>query len=329
MDIMNIVYPILSIGGLGVVFGAGLGIAGEVFKVEEDPKVVEVLEALPGANCGGCGFPGCSGLATAIAAGEAPVNGCPVGGAAVAAKIGEIMGVAAGSADPIAAFVKCNGTCEKAKDKYEYFGIDDCNMAVQLAGGGSKSCSYGCIGLGSCKKACAFGAIEIIDGIAVIDKEKCVSCGKCVSTCPKHIIEMLPAKSKVKVACSNKDVGKNVMPVCTVGCIACKICEKNCPFDAIHVVDNIAVIDYTKCKNCGICANKCPKNVITGKRPAPAAAPAAPAAKPEGTPANAEAKPAPAERPSATEQTAVETVGVEESAKVEETPSPAEAAKSE
>mgnify|MGYP001238749167 CR=1 FL=1 len=286
MDIMNIVNPILSIGGLGVVFGAGLGIAGEVFKVEEDPKIGEILEALPGANCGGCGFPGCGGLATAIACGNAPVNGCPVGGAACAEKIGAIMGVEASASDPIAAFVKCGGTCEKAKDKYEYFGIDDCNMAVQLAGGGGKSCTYGCLGLGSCVKACAFDAIHIVDGIAVVDKDKCVACGKCVSACPKHIIELLPAKKKVKVQCSSKDIGKNVMQVCSVGCIACKICEKNCPFDAIHVIDNLAVIDYDKCKSCGICANKCPKNVITGKRPTPPAQ-AAPKAE---APAKEEAK---------------------------------------
>jgi len=305
MDIVSILYPVLSVGGLGVVFGASLGIAGEVFKVEEDPKVTEILEALPGANCGGCGFPGCSGLAVSIAAGEAAVNACPVGGAAVATKIGEIMGVAANSADPFAAFVKCGGTCEKAKEKYEYFGIDDCNMAVQLAGGGSKSCTFGCIGLGSCKKACAFDAVEIVDGIAVINKDKCVACTKCVSACPKNLIELLPAKNKVKVACLNKDLGKNVMPVCTTGCIACKICEKNCPFDAIHVVDNIAVIDYVKCKACGICANKCPKNVITGKKPsAPAAKPVAPEAKAEPAPA-AQAVPA------------AESVGVESAAKVD------------
>lgn len=292
IDMMNIVYPVLSIGGLGVVFGAGLGYAGKIFAVEEDPKLGEVLAALPGANCGGCGFPGCGGAASAIVAGTAPVNCCPVGGASVAEKIGAIMGIEASASEPVVAFVKCNGTCSTAKDKYDYFGLDDCVFAAQLAGGGSKSCSYGCLGLGSCKKACAFGAIEIVDGIAVIDKEKCVACGKCVSTCPKHIIELLPAKKKVKVQCSSKDTGKAVMANCSVGCIACKICEKNCPFDAIHVVDNIAVIDYAKCKACGICANKCPKGVLTGKKPAaPAdAKPAAPAAaKPA---AAAEAKPA-------------------------------------
>ncbi len=267
MDIMSIVYPVLSIGGLGLVFGAGLGYAGKIFEVKEDPRVEAILEALPGANCGGCGYPGCGGCASAIVAGNAPVNACPVGGAGVAAKIGEIMGVQAEAGEPKAAFVKCGGTCEKAKSKYEYMGIDDCGMANQLVGGGAKSCAYGCLGLGSCKKACAFDAISIVDGVAVIDKDKCVACGKCVSACPKHIIELLPAKKKVKVQCSSKDLGKAVMQVCSVGCIACKICEKNCPFDAIHVIDNLAVIDYDKCKACGICANKCPKKVITGAKP--------------------------------------------------------------
>lgn len=292
MDIMNIVYPVLSIGGMGLVFGAGLGYAGKIFAVEEDPKIGEILEVLPGANCGGCGYPGCGGAAAAIVAGTAPVNACPVGGASVAEQIGAIMGVSVEASDPKSAFVKCKGTCSVAKDKYEYLGLDDCIMASQLVGGGAKSCSYGCLGLGSCIKACAFGAISIVDGVAVIDKDKCTTCGKCVSTCPKHIIEILPVNKKVKVECSSKDAAKAVIANCSVGCIGCKICEKACKFDAIHVVDNIAVIDYDKCKNCGLCANKCPKGVITGKKPAPPAA-APNAAATEGAAPKAEAAPEP------------------------------------
>ena len=279
MDITSILFPVASIGGLGVVFGAILGVASQVFHVEEDPRVTAVLECLPGANCGGCGFPGCAGCATAIVEGSAPVNACPVGGADAAAKIGAVMGVEAGSLEPTAAYVKCNGTCENAKSDYKYEGIEDCVMAAQLAGAGSKTCAYGCLGLGSCVKACAFDAIHIVNGVAVVDKEKCVSCGKCVSTCPKHIIEILPANKKVKVTCSSKDMGKTVMSSCSVGCIGCKICEKSCKFEAIKVIDNLAVIDYSLCKNCGLCAMKCPKHVLTGA-PAPkpaAAAPAAPA----------------------------------------------------
>ena len=280
MDTQAIIFAIVSIGGLGIVFGAILGFASKIFAVDEDPRVGQVQECLPGANCGGCGYPGCGGLATAIVAGKAPVNACAPGGAKAAAAIAEVMGVVAEETEPTVAFVKCGGTCDKAQNKYDYDGIDDCIMAAQLAGASSKACAYGCMGLGSCVKACKFDAIKIENGVAVVDPDLCVSCGKCVSTCPKHIIEIVPKKKKVKVQCSSKDMGKAVMSVCSAGCIGCKICEKTCKFDAIHVIDNIAVIDYDKCKNCGMCANKCPKKVITGYKveaPMPAA-PAAPEA---------------------------------------------------
>ncbi len=296
MDTNAIIYAMVSIGGLGIVFGAILGFASKIFAVDEDPRIGQVLECLPGANCGGCGYPGCGGLATAIVEGRAPVNACAVGGASAAAAIAEVMGVVAEEKEPTVAFVKCGGTCDKAQNKYEYDGISDCIMAAQLAGKTSKACTYGCMGLGSCVSACQFGAIKIENGVAVVDPDLCVSCGKCVATCPQHIIEIVPKKKKVKVQCSSKDMGKAVMSVCSAGCIGCKICEKTCKFDAIHVIDNIAVIDYDKCKNCGMCANKCPKKVITGYRveapkpaEAPAAAPAAPAAE------------APAEAPKAEE----------------------------
>lgn len=288
MDINSILFPVISIGGLGVVFGAVLGIAAQVFHVEEDPRVTAVMDCLPGANCGGCGFPGCAGCASAIVAGTAPVNACPVGGPTAAAAIGEVMGVAAGSMEPTTAFVKCNGSCGNAKNNYNYEGITDCVMASQLAGGSAKACSYGCMGLGSCVKACAFDAIHIVDGVAVVDKEKCVSCGKCAKVCPKHLIEIVPAKFKYNVTCSSKDAGKVTMGNCSVGCIGCKICEKNCKFEAIKVVDGVAVIDYSLCKNCGLCAQKCPKGVITGKRPVVQAAPEAPKA--ETAPAAAPAE---------------------------------------
>ena len=285
MDTQAIIFAIVSIGGLGIVFGAILGFASKIFAVDEDPRVGQVQECLPGANCGGCGYPGCGGLATAIVAGKAPVNACAPGGAKAAAAIAEVMGVVAEETEPTVAFVKCGGTCDKAQNKYDYDGIDDCIMAAQLAGASSKACAYGCMGLGSCVKACKFDAIKIENGVAVVDPDLCVSCGKCVSTCPKHIIEIVPKKKKVKVQCSSKDMGKAVMSVCSAGCIGCKICEKTCKFDAIHVIDNIAVIDYDKCKNCGMCANKCPKKVITGyKVEAPKTeAPAAEAPKAEET----------------------------------------------
>ena len=165
MDINNVVAAIASISGLGVVFGACLGYASKIFAVEEDPKVGEIQAVLPGANCGGCGYPGCAGCATAIAEGKAPVNACPVGGAKCASKIAAIMGVEAGDTEPQVAFVKCNGTCSNAKSKYNYEGISDCVFAAQLAGNGAKGCTYGCLGLGTCVNVCDFGALSVVDGI--------------------------------------------------------------------------------------------------------------------------------------------------------------------
>ena len=250
------------IGAIGIIIGVLLGIASEKFKVEVDEKEILVRAELPGNNCGGCGFPGCDGLAAAIAAGTAPVNGCPVGGAPVADKIAAIMGVESGSSEKKVAFVKCKGTCDKTNVKYNYYGITDCSMVTVAPGSGEKACAYGCMGYGSCVKACQFDAIHVVDGVAVVDKDACKACGKCVAACPKHLIELLPVSAKHIVQCSSKDKGKDVMKACSVGCIGCHLCEKNCPADAVHVVDNIAYIDQEKCTKCGLCAEKCTKKII-------------------------------------------------------------------
>ena len=258
-----IIISVILLAVLGIFIGLLLGVAGKLFAVEVDERVVLVRDCLPGNNCGGCGYPGCDGLADAIVAGTAPVNGCPVGGAPVAAKIGEIMGVDAGAAAKKIAFVKCAGTCEKAKDKYNYVGIEDCRAAAAIPGAGGKACSFGCLGLGSCVSVCQFDAISITDdGIAAVDMEKCVACGQCVDTCPKHLIELIPYDTAYMVKCSSTDKGKDVMSVCAAGCIGCGICEKACNFDAVHVVNNVAHIDPEKCKGCGLCSMKCPKKVI-------------------------------------------------------------------
>ena len=157
------------------------------------------------------------------------------------AKIGEIMGVEAEETVRKVAFVKCAGTCEKAKKDYEYAGVEDCRAMAYVPGGGPKACSYGCMGYGSCVAACPFDAIHIVDGIAKVDKEACKACGKCVETCPRHLIELIPYEAKLAVACSSEDKGPKVMKVCEVGCIGCKLCEKQCQFDAVHVLDNVAL----------------------------------------------------------------------------------------
>lgn len=262
MSILGIIIAAAIVGGTGLFIGVFLGFAGKKFAVEVDEREEAIAGVLPGNNCGGCGYAGCSALAAAIAKGTAEIGACPVGGAPVAAKIGEIMGQEAGAQARKTAFVKCAGTCEKASQDYEYYGIDDCIMAGMAQNGGPKSCNYGCMGFGTCVKACPFDAIHIVDGVAVVDKEACKACGKCVAVCPKKLIELVPYDQKHLVQCSSKDKGKDVMSVCKTGCIGCKMCQKVCEHDAITVEDNIAHIDPEKCTNCGACAEKCPKKVI-------------------------------------------------------------------
>lgn len=256
----NIIFAAASLSIMGLLFALLLGFASKIFAVEVDERIPLVRECLPGANCGGCGFPGCDGLAAAIVAGTAPVNGCPVGGAAAAEKIAKVMGVEAASGEKMVAHVHCNGGCN-AVDKAKYEGLQDCNAALRVASG-PKECAFGCMGLGSCVKACAFDALHIENGTAVVDAEKCVACGKCVATCPKKLIDLVPAKNTVHVNCMNRDKGPAAMKVCSVACIGCKMCEKTCKFDAVHVENNVASIDYSKCKNCKMCAKACPKGCI-------------------------------------------------------------------
>lgn len=258
----GIIIAAAIVGGVGILIGIFLGVSGEKLKVEVDEKEVAIRAELPGNNCGGCGYAGCDGLAAAIAKGEAPVGGCPVGGADAAAKIGAIMGVEASSVTRLAAYVKCSGNCEVTKDDYVYTGVEDCKMAALVPNGGAKSCSYGCLGYGSCVKACDFDAIHVINGVAVVDTELCKACGKCVAACPKKLIELRPVSGVANVACSSHGKGKPVMDACKSGCIGCTLCEKQCESGAITMDNNIPLIDYTKCTGCGKCAEKCPKKVI-------------------------------------------------------------------
>ena len=191
----------------------------------------------------------------------APVTACAPAGPEGAAKIAAIMGMAAPSGDKMVAHVLCNGGCN-AKDNFEYRGVTDCLAATKVCGGNSKACRYGCFGFGSCVAACKFDAIHVENGVAVVDKEKCTNCGACREACPHHLIVEVPYKQKVFVNCSNKDKGPAVTKVCANSCIACGMCERTCKFDAIHVVNNVAVIDYSKCKNCTMCAKACPRNAI-------------------------------------------------------------------
>ncbi|MDE6312205.1 MAG: RnfABCDGE type electron transport complex subunit B [Lachnospiraceae bacterium] len=262
MSITGIIIAALVIAVIGLLLGLFLGAAGEKFKVEVDEKEVAVRAELPGNNCGGCGYAGCDGLAAAIAKGKAEVSACPVGGDACAKKIGEIMGISAKESKPMTAFVKCAGTCDKTKQDYQYYGVEDCKMLSFVPNGGPKTCNYGCLGFGSCVKVCPFDAIHIVDGVAKVDSDRCKACKKCIAECPKNLIELVPKDSSHLVQCSSKDRGVDVMKGCSVGCIGCKLCEKICETGAITVVDNVAHIDPEKCNNCGKCAEKCPKKII-------------------------------------------------------------------
>jgi len=258
----NILYPIICVGGLALVFGAILGFSAKKFAVKTDPNVERIISVLPGANCGGCGFPGCTVFAENVASGKASYRGCPPGGASAAEEIAKQMGMDAAPLSRKAAFVKCNGTNDNIKRNYIYDGPKSCVSASQLATGGNKTCRYSCIGLESCKNACPFGAIKMVDSIAVVITEKCSACGKCVNVCPKHLIEIIPDRNTVRVMCNTRDKGKLVRENCRAGCIGCTICQKVCPAKAIKVEDNIAHIDYDKCTLCMECVNKCPSKAI-------------------------------------------------------------------
>lgn len=261
MDMMNIVYAVLVLTIMGAVFGLLLAVASKVFAVKTDPRLPEIVDALPGANCGGCGFAGCSDCAGHILDGSAPINACPVGGAASAEKIAAIMGVEVTESEKMVAFVRCNGGTN-AKKRYEYKGVQDCLAATKVAGG-PLDCSFGCLGFGSCVSACQFGAMTIgPNGSAVVDPDLCTNCMACAAACPRKLITSVPAKSKVHVECANKDKGVVAKSVCAASCIGCGLCQKECKFDAIHVVDGVAVIDYAKCKGCKLCTKVCPRDAI-------------------------------------------------------------------
>lgn len=262
MNLMGIIIATVVVGGLGILLGLFLGMADKKLAVETDEREEQIKELLPGNNCGGCGHAGCEALAKAILEGKASPNDCPVAASENRAKIAELLGLELEEKLSMVAFVRCMGTCDRAEDKYIYTGNESCKMLARMPGNGPKACVYGCCGFGSCVESCTYDAIHIIDGVAKVDSEKCKGCGKCVRTCSRNLIVMVPKDSGPKVHCNSKDSGKEVRKVCKAGCIGCKICVKQCEFDAITVADNVAYIDPEKCKDCGKCVEKCPQKCI-------------------------------------------------------------------
>lgn len=258
---MRIIIALAILGGLGLLFGALLGYASKIFKVDIDERVEKIVKCLPGANCGGCGYAGCANLAGAIVEGEAAYNTCPVCNKEQHAQIAEIMGQAADEGEKMRAVVLCSGAEGIAENKYIYYGIDDCVAAARLRGG-QKQCEFACLGLGTCVSVCKFDAIHIKNGVAVVDAEKCTACGMCVKACPKKVIELLPESAERIVKCKSQNKGAEVTKACRVGCIGCRLCVKACPSEAITVENNLARIDSSKCTNCGECKAKCPRGII-------------------------------------------------------------------
>ncbi|MBO4411295.1 MAG: RnfABCDGE type electron transport complex subunit B [Lachnospiraceae bacterium] len=276
MEIILITTLVITL--IGLLVGAGLVFTGKKFHVDKDEREAAIREVLPGNNCGACGFAGCDAMAEAIAKGNAPVNGCPVGGNPVAEKIAAIMGTDAAAVEKKTAFVHCKGTCEVTKNQGNYIGLKDCRTAF-LNGIRTTECDYGCIGLGSCVSVCPEKAISIVNGCAVVNRKKCVGCGLCAKACPKGLIELVPEHQEVIVQCSNRDNGITVKKVCSAGCLGCMLCTRKCESDAIAVVNNLASVKYENCIQCGKCVSACPVKVITG----PKAEAAVPAGKKEGS----------------------------------------------
>lgn len=247
MDWMKVLYSFISVGALGALLGLGLAVASRALAVKKDKKLEELEEALPGLNCGACGYAGCASYAEALLENETDLTKCSPGGAGTAEAIGELLGAAVEvSADKKVAQVHCRGGRSKAKVQYEYSGIRDCNAAVILYKG-DKECKFGCLGLGSCIEVCPVDAIDYDnDGLVWVNREKCISCGKCIDICPTGVMQWIPENADYMVACSSTDKGGTVKKYCEVGCIGCKLCEKKSPEGGFLVTDFLARIDFSR-----------------------------------------------------------------------------------
>lgn len=262
-----ILVAVISLGAIGLISAIVLFVASKKFAVYEDPRIGEVAEVLPQANCGGCGYPGCAGFAEAcVKAGSLEGKLCPVGGQPVMARVAAILGLEAASAEPKVAVVRCNGSCEHRPRTTRYDGVSSCAVA-NATYGGETDCTFGCLGCGDCVDACQFDAIHMNPetGLPEVDENACTACGACVKACPRRIIELRPKgknNRRVYVSCVNKDKGAQTRKACSVGCIGCGKCVKVCPFEAITLENNLAYIDPAKCKLCRKCEAECPQGAI-------------------------------------------------------------------
>lgn len=257
----GIIAPALLVGAFGLLFGLCLTYAARKFAVEEDPRIDEIADLLPGADCGSCGYPGCRGYAAALAEHPDKLGACNAVSNENNVRIAEILGTTANAKAAVAVRITCQGDCVNAKAKYTYEGLSSCRNALRL-GGGAKACFYGCLGLGDCASVCPQDAIVLNDGIASIDRERCVACGACISACPKGLITMLPQTAPVYLACKTQEKGAAAKKQCSAACLGCGLCVKSCEAGAITLQDNLPVFDYTRCTGCLACAEKCPTGAL-------------------------------------------------------------------
>lgn len=255
------ILPVIAFAAMGLLSGIALTAVSKAFEVKTDERIEQINDVLPQANCGACGYAGCADYADAIINKNAPTNMCRPGGTKVADAISKITGGASEEVIPLTAVLHCSGDCTATGIKYEFTGLKTCSSVKRFYSGNS-TCSFGCVGFGDCMSVCEFNAISVRDDIAHIDSDLCMACGKCAQACPNGLISIMPKSFSTLVRCSSQDNGKVTKQNCKNGCIGCMICEKNCPSNAITVTDYHASIDYSKCTDCGLCAQKCPVKVI-------------------------------------------------------------------
>ena len=275
-----IVTSVLALLGIGAAAAVILAVASRLLRVEENPLVELVAEALPGANCGGCGFAGCDAYAAAVVVNaDVPANLCTVGGAETSAKVGELSGKAVMAGEPVVAFRRCSRNEGNVQKRFSYFGTSTCDSAAMLEDG-PYMCAWSCLGLGDCMRACPFDAIYIENGMAEIIASRCVSCGQCVKACPRSILQLIPRRARVACHCATHDKLKAVSDVCDIGCISCLKCVKACPAKAISLDDSRIEIDHPACleygTGCGeACVNACPRSILHRRMPSMMAGPRA------------------------------------------------------
>lgn len=267
---MEILIAVGILAGLGLVFGLVLAAASKLFYVQTDPRLDQLNECLPGANCGGCGYAGCGAYAEAVLKGEAEIGECASGGKECVEAMSAIMGIQVDAKKRRVAMVRCSGYHRVddsgktlgVKKKAEYEGFQDCLAASKVGGNGPVACKFGCLGFGNCVKACKYDAIKVVDGCAVVDREKCVGCKACAKACPRKLITFVDYDKLTSIPCNSHAKGAVTVRGCSQGCIGCGLCKKICPEQAISIDGNLATIDYDKCTNCGLCATVCPKKLI-------------------------------------------------------------------